>query len=238
MQPNEQDPAKWMADWCEKYNAPSGLSLIEQAKFYIVRSAPRIRSFGGTFAAMHLMRACADVIRTTKGAPNPSRCMENPVALALSMIGNEFSPMSSESAEIAGTYLAVSFESRLRTISGVLKFNREWEEGSQAQVKKRFPDDKRFRKDQINSVAAAYDLAILNENDLRAEHLRDLDKRIAAELPSNQFGNLGERIEHLRHDIAHGNTWVTGCEAYFYGLLMIVLTLSDPDWPTAQTPNA
>jgi hypothetical protein len=189
MQANEQDAAKWMADWCEKYNAPAGLSLIDQAKFYIVRSAARIGSFGGTFAAMHLMRECADRIRNTSGAPNPSRCNENPVVLALSMIVNDRSPMDSPAAEIAATYLAVSFESRLRAISGVLKFNGEWEDGAKERVKKKLPDDKRFKKDQINSVGAAYDLAILNENDPRAEHLRDLDRRIAVEpeLPSNPF---------------------------------------------------
>jgi hypothetical protein len=229
----KQHAAKWMADWCEKYNAPAGLSLIEQAKFYIVRSAPRIGSFHGTGAPMQLMRHCADLIRNTKGAPSPSRCNENPVALALSMIADApFPATESAVAEIAATYLAVSFESRLRTISGVLTSNGDWEPGAKERIMKLFPGNKRFDKDRISSVAAAYDLAILNDNDPRAAHLRDLDERIAAELQSEPHRNLGQRLKYLRDHTAHGNTWVTGAEAYFYGLPMIVLTLSDPDWPS------
>jgi hypothetical protein len=226
----EQHPGRWMADWSEKYNAPAGLSLIEQAKFYIVRSVPQIGSFQGTGAPIQLMRHCANLIRNTKGAPNPSRCNENPVALALSMIADvPFPAMESAVAEIAATYLAVSFESRLRTISGVLKFNGNWEPGAKERIMKLFPDDKRFDKDRISSVAAAYDLAILNDNDPRVQHLRDLDKRIAAELHSEPYRNLGQRLKYLRDHTAHGNTWGTGAEAYFYGLLMIVLTLSDSE---------
>ena len=232
MKTNEQDPAKWMSDWYEKYNAPAGLSLLDQAKFYIVRSAFRKGSFQGTFAPMQLIRHCADVIRDTRGAPNPSRCNENPVALALSMIANAPSPMDSAAAEIAATYLSVSFESRLRAISGVLRFNGEWEPGAKERIMKKFPDDERFNKKWINKVSVAYDLAIRNDKDPRAEHLRDLDKRIAAEVQSEPYCNLGQRIEDLRDPTAHGNTWGTGSEAYFYGLLMIVLTLSDPAWPT------
>jgi hypothetical protein len=229
----EQDPGKWMADWCEKYNAPAGLSLIEQAKFYIVRSVPRIGSFQGTGEPIQLMRKCADLIRNIKGAPKSSRTEEEPVAIALSMIADAPFPASlSASAEIAAVYLAVSFENRLRTISGVLKFDGEWEPGAQDRITKMFPNDKRFKRDRISSVAAAYDLAILNGKDPRAEHLRDLDKRIAAELPSESDRNLGQRLEYQRHDTAHGITWGTGSEAYFYGLLMIVLTLSDPGWPS------
>jgi hypothetical protein len=235
-----QDPAQWMADWREKYNAPAGLSLIDQAKFYIVRSVPHIGSFRGTGAPIQLIRDCADLIRSTEGAPKPSRTDENPVAFALSMIGNADPPVAlSAAGEIAATYLAVSFESRLRTISGVLKFDGTWKAGAKERIMRMCPNDRRFDRDRISSVAVAYDLAILNTNDPRAEHLRDLDRKITEELQSDTFfRNLGHRIEYLRHDTAHGNTWGTGSEAYFYGLLMIVLTLSDPDWPKTASSQS
>jgi len=60
--------------------------------------------------------------------------------------------------------------------------------------------------ERCSDVAITYELAIRNSKDFRAEHLLDLDRRIAAETNSPISYNIGRRIAFFRHRAAHGNS--------------------------------
>jgi hypothetical protein len=89
----------------------------------------------------------------------------------------------------------------------------------------------RFRK-QLSNVEIAYELAVSehNQSDPRAEHLRDLEVKIASETGAAVTQNIGQRIAQLRHSVAHGNPIGADSEGRFYSLLVIMLTFGDPNW--------
>ena len=83
-------------------------------------------------------------------------------------------------------------------------------------------------------MAITYELAIQNSKDPRAEHLLDLDRRIAAETGNTNPYNIGRRISLLRHRAAPGNSIGVESDGIFYSFLVIVLVMSDPSWSTAS----
>jgi hypothetical protein len=135
----------------------------------------------------------------------------------------------------------VLLESFLREISGLLSWDGSWKSPNDrliaGQRSATLSETPGRAKKRLSDVETTYELAVSRENqsDPRAEHLRDLEAKIASETESAPHQNLGQRIAQFRHRAAHGNPIGVDSEGRFYSLLVIMLTFGDPNWspPTA-----
>jgi len=231
----------------DHFTAPDGLNEVEKAKFYIARCTPYIGAFMGSGAVMRFIRDCAVIVEGPVKAPDhmagkPLRNSAEALAIELACVGGLRDPESI----VGSTYLVVLLESFLRDISGLLDWEGVWKS----------PDDRIIAaqrsptfaaalaknpgraKKRLSDVEITYELAASkdNQSDPRAEHLRDLEAKIANETGGAVTQNLGERIAQLRHRVAHGNPIGADSESRFYSLLVIMLTFGDPNWSPNESP--
>lgn len=231
--------ALFSKEWFDHYTAPSNLSVVDKAKFYIARSTPYIGAATTTGAAQRFIHDCAVILEgPAKGHPNPisGRPMRNSAeAFAIELAC--FPHMLRDPQCIVGsTYLAVVLESFFREISGLLNsWDGSWKSPNDRIIAGQRSD--RLRNpgrapDRLSHLEIAYELAISpdNQSDPRAEHLRDLEIKIKIETSGAVTQNIGQRIAQLRNSAAHGNPIGVESEAYFYSLLVIMLTFGDPKW--------
>jgi hypothetical protein len=229
-------------EYWEYMSPPPGATKVEQAKFYIVRCTPRCGAFGGTGQVFQFIDQCANEINgpLIKEPIIPGESgMSSPIAVAMKMIARNHTLRSPE-GQVAATYLVVTLESYLRRISGLLN---DWDgkwippdgwERAVAILPERYKRKLNNRPERCNDVAITYELAIRNSKDPRAEHLLDLDRRIAADTGDINPYNIGRRISLLRHRAAHGNSIGVESDGIFYSLLLIVLVMTDPSWSAAS----
>jgi hypothetical protein len=225
-------------EWEDHFTAPVVLNEVEKAKFYIARCAPSIGAFIATGGVKRFIRDCAVIIEGPAKAPDhisgqPPRNSAEVLAIELACIGGLRSPESL----VGSTYLVVLLESFFRDISGLLSgWDGSWKSpndriiaGQRSPALARNPGRARTR---LSDVEIAYELATSKDNrsDPRAEHLRDLESKIASETRGAVTQNLGQRIAQLRHSVAHGNPTGADSEGRFYSLLVIMLTFGDPNW--------
>jgi hypothetical protein len=225
-------------EWFDHFTAPENLDVVEKAKFYIARSTPYIGAFMGTGAVQRFIHDCAVIMEGPAKAPDhisgrPPRNSAEVLAIQLACTGGLRSPESL----VGSTYLVVLLESFFREISGLLNgWDGSWKSpndriigGQRSAALARNPGRARTR---LSDVEIAYELAVAkdNQSDPRAEHLRDLESKIASETPAPVTQNPGQRIAQSRHSVAHGNPIGADSEGRFYSLLVIMLTFGDPKW--------
>jgi hypothetical protein len=227
-------------EWEDHLTAPDSLDVVEKAKFYIARCTPRIGAFMGTGAVMRFIRDCVVILEgpARNPDPNPGRSNRNSAeALAIELACSVWGPRCPENL-VGSTYLVVILESFLREISGLLSsWDGSWKSPNDRNIAAqrsatlaKMPKH-RFKK-QLSNVEITYELAVSkhNQSDPRAEHLRDLEVKIASETGGAVTQNIGQRIAQLRHSVAHGNPIGADSEGRFYSLLVIMLTFGDPNW--------
>jgi hypothetical protein len=162
----------------------------------------------------------------------PIRNSAEALAIELACMGSLRDPESI----VGSTYLVVLLESFLREISGLLNWDGTWKSPNDrmiaAQRSPALAKNGGKAKERLSDVEIAYELAASedNQSDTRAEHLRDLEAKIASETGGAISQNLGQRIAQLRHRVAHGNPIGADSECRFYSLLVIMLTFGDPNW--------
>jgi hypothetical protein len=225
-------------EWFDHFTAPNSLNVVEKAKFYIAKSTPYIGAFMGTGAVQRFVHDCAVIIEGPAKAPDP--ISGKPIRNSAEAVAIELAcfPHSLRDPEciVGATYLVVLLESFFREISGLLNWDGFWKSpndrliaGQRSAALAANPNRARNR---LSDVEITYEIAASkgNQSDPRAEHLRDLEARIASETGGAVTQNLGQRIAQLRHRVAHGNPIGVESDAYFYSLLVIMLTFGDPNW--------
>jgi|GraSoi_2013_60cm_1033757.scaffolds.fasta_scaffold00674_3 hypothetical protein len=224
-------------EWEDYMTAPDNVGVVEKAKFYIARCTPRIGGFMASGALMRFIRDCVVIIEGPAKDPDftlgrSKRNSAEALAIELACVRGPRCPENL----VGSTYLVVRLESLFREISGLLSsWDGSWKSPNDRAIALQRSDTfakKRGAKERLSDVLIAYELAVSrdNQSDPRAEHLRDLESKIASETARGVTQNLGQRIAQMRHSVAHGNPIGADSEGRFYSLLVIMLTFADPNW--------
>jgi hypothetical protein len=206
----------------------STMTDIEKAKFWIVEFCPSVGGYRGTLEPYPFLADYASVIEKTPNSDLFFDRQKEHIAHAMRMIAG--SSFTDPPSAVASVYLATRVEFFFRILAGVLNFDGTWkEEKIRVLYKQKFVPSIRGRR--VNDVSVAFKIAIADPANQRTSHLRDLEQRIAAKIksrhPNDPYLDIGDRIALLRHPVAHGTWGDLSCDAVFYGLLTVVILLSE-----------
>ncbi len=209
------------------------MSPTDEAIHYIINCCPTI----GRYSDFSLKQGLCGppvflqttVIAMKKAKPSvafPDRHKEH-IAYALQMVAS--STFLQPPAAVASVYLATRFEFYFRVLSDWLKADGTWKTGKDKQKVRHLLSDSELNRKRINSVALAYKLMKTNTSIPLAQVCNDLDTslypkpRVMSDRKKTTISDIGDRIEYLRHRVAHGHWGDISAEANFYGLMTAIV---------------
>lgn len=197
-------------------------TLLELAKYYLLACCPRAGAYSLPDGLLNLVCDCADLMKASPDKDIFLGRQKEPVALAMKQAAT---PEFDEPRQaIASLYLATQFEFYFRILSGLLKPDGSWKSpADQQKAKSLLPGENRLNHGSISNVELAYKLMVLNNADLRATLLDELDKAIRLRFQSQLYNNLGGRIKYVRNRGAHGEWGDLSAEGVFYATLTAIL---------------
>lgn len=204
------------------------MSETDEAVHYVSHHCTHIGSFSNLppFSTIgNVFEFLTKVGKTIGESPDtsafPGRTREH-VAYAVSSIANfGFWSFLSPPCVLASTYLLTRLEFYFRILSGSLNPDGTWVGKTiPTSVLSAYPTLK--GKKRINNVSDTYNIMKLNTSHKAAIAFDQLDNALSGHWSAN-ISNVGERIEYVRHSIAHGEWGDPSSEAVFYCLVTAIV---------------
>ena len=194
----------------------------QEAIQYIHTSCPRIGAFRGTSDVFRFLKQVAsEMTNSHETKVFPSRYIEH-VAYAIDMVASY--GFLSPPAAVASVYLNTRFEFYFRILSGKLNADGTWITPSAKAMTNAVLSDSRLRRNRVDSVALTYKIMKIDKSLTLSNHFAKLDSTLYPNPMTNpRIADIGDRIEYLRHRVAHGHWGDISAEGVFYGLVTAII---------------
>lgn len=213
------------------------MSPTDEAIYYITNWYPGMgagdtrKRIPGLSSPSAVLETAAIAMKKAKSSDAfPDRHKEH-IAHALQMIVPN--PFLEPPAAVASVYLVTRFEFYFRVLSGRLKANGFWKTDKDKQEVRKLLSDSDLNRKRINSVALAYKIMKTNKDIPLVQVCNDLDTSLypkPIKMPDGTtVSDIGDRIEYLRHRVAHGYWGDISGDANFYGLMTAIVFYNKGD---------
>lgn len=219
-------------DNTDTLDVDNDMNPTEESIFYITKWYPHMGA-GNTLARIPglsspykvMIKAASDMLQVEPSDAFPNRHKEH-IAYALEMVAS--GGFLSSPAAVGSVYLATRLEFYFRVLSGRLKADGTWKTSKdQQEMRNLLTGVTGLERTRINSVALAYKIMKTNTDLPLAQICNDLDKMLYPKRIEKADGkivsDIGDRIEYLRHHSAHGHWGDISGDAYFYGLMTVIV---------------
>lgn len=198
------------------------MNPTEETIQYICNSCSHMGAFRGTSDVFHfLKRVASKMADSYETKVFPSRYVEH-VAYAIDMVASN--AFLSPPAAIASVYLNTRFEFYFRILSGKLNADGTWITPSAKAMTNAALNDNRLTRNRVDSVALAYRVMKIDHSLDISKHFAKLDSILyPSPITVKEIKDIGDRIEYLRHRVAHGHWGDISAEGVFYGLVTAIV---------------
>ncbi len=196
----------------------------QQAADFIKSHCPNVGAFkGNSDPYVFLQQSACDIADSKSSELFPERYKEH-VAYAVNVVASN--GFLSPPAAVASVYLATRFELYFRVLSGTLNRDGTWASQAGKDHAQRSIKDERLKNRRVSSVSLAYKIMKLGQTKA-VTYCDSLDQALYSIPVKTSRGfsisDVGDRIEHGRHAVSHGQLGDISSESVFYGLLTALL---------------